>query len=70
MKKRPPIAFDLKAAIEAKSMTQGQAAELLCTSQPSISTWCQTGEVPELVIKYWNLYWKTKETPVRRTKVA
>lgn len=67
--------FDLRAAREARKMTQVEAAELLCTTQGTVARWEATGQMPLLERRYWALHWRHTKTPKaarskRRAKVA
>jgi DNA-binding transcriptional regulator YiaG len=53
-------AFDFRAAREAKSMSQYDAAELLKVNQSSISRWEVSGAVPMLAQMAWGLHWQVK----------
>lgn len=55
-------AFDLKAAREARGLSQEQTAELLFQSQGTISRWEISGQTPELAREYWKLYWSTEDS--------
>lgn len=50
-------AFDLRAAREAKSLTQVAVSILLCASQSSVARWENDGTLPLIYRKYWELYW-------------
>lgn len=65
-KSLPP--FDLKAAREARGLTQAEAAELLHASQPSIARWEGEGNLPQIYRSYWELYWKHHQQPKQKTK--
>lgn len=54
-------AFDLKAAREARGMSQEQTAEFLFQSQGTISRWEISGQTPELAREYWKLYWAVED---------
>lgn len=55
--------FDLRAAREARKLTQMAAAELLCTTQGTVARWEESGQMPLLERRYWALYWKHSKTP-------
>jgi transcriptional regulator with XRE-family HTH domain len=61
-------AFDLKAARQARRITQNQAKELLCTSQASITRWEKEGTMPLIYRKYWELHWSTEDAKQSKTK--
>lgn len=61
--------FDLRAAREARGLTQVEVAELLCTTQGTVARWEADGSLPALERKYWSLHWKhTKAPKVKQSK--
>lgn len=61
-------AFDLRAAREARDLTQVQVAEMFFTTQVSIARYERDGNLPPLHRAYWELYWKGRV--VRKPKRA
>lgn len=58
--------FDLKAAREAKGITQEAAAELLAASQSSIARWESDGSLPLVYRRLWELHWQINKPAKRK----
>jgi DNA-binding XRE family transcriptional regulator len=50
-------AFDLRAEREKRGINQQDTADILCTTQGTISAWESSGNTPLIYRKYWELYW-------------
>lgn len=61
MQPRDLVAFDLRAARKERNLSQLQTAEMLCTTQPTISRWEAEGTTPAIVRKAWDLHWKLED---------
>lgn len=55
-------AFDLKAERSARKLSQMATAEILCTSQGSITRWEKDGSMPLIYRKFWELYWQLEDS--------
>jgi transcriptional regulator with XRE-family HTH domain len=51
------VLFDLKAAREARNLTQIAIADILCTSQASVARWEKSGAMPKCERKLWEYHW-------------
>lgn len=60
-------AFDLRAEREKRGINQADTAEILCTTQGTISGWESSGAMPLIYRKYWALYWSVQK-PKRERK--
>jgi transcriptional regulator with XRE-family HTH domain len=60
--------FDLKAAREARSLSQVATAELLMATQSSVSRWEIDGTIPAIYKAYWDLYWSVKDNEQAQQK--
>lgn len=67
-KELPP--YDLKAERKKRKITQLVAMEILCCSQPSITRWEQTGKLPLIYRKYWELYWHVEDQKIHNVAKA
>lgn len=61
MQPRDLVAFDLKAARKTRNLSQLQTAEMLCTTQPTISRWEAEGTTPAIVRKAWEQHWQLED---------
>jgi len=50
-------AFDLKGARESRGLSQAATAEILCTTQASVSRWESEGDMPAIYRKAWTQHW-------------
>jgi len=50
-------AFDLKGARESRGLSQAATAEILCTTQASVSRWESEGDMPAIYRKAWIQHW-------------
>lgn len=68
MQPRDLVAFDLKTARKERKLSQLQTAEMLCTTQPTISRWEAEGTTPAIVRKAWNQHWELEDLKNGNTK--
>lgn len=61
MPRRSIAAFDLKAARQTRGVSQLEAAEILCTTQPSVSRWEAEGNMPAVYRKVWMQHWQLEK---------
>lgn len=70
MRRKTSAAFDLKGARESRKLSQFAVAEILCSTQASVSRWEATGNLPDAFRKLWDLHWKVEDsdTPKKSRK--
>lgn len=62
--------FDLKAARKSRKLSQISVADLLATSQASITRWERDGNMPLIYRKYWNLFWEVEDVKAQKDSNA
>lgn len=58
MQRLKGVPFDLKSEREKRRLSQTAIAEILCSTQASVSRWESSGMMPNVHRKLWELHWK------------
>lgn len=61
MRRAINAAFDLKGEREKRQLSQTAVAEILCTTQASVSRWEACGTIPDVFRKVWILHWRIED---------